>query len=95
MRCNAARTQERIHRMEERSTCSLAQMAADAGLPRKPLYTLTEIARATGIPRTNLVEAVARGDLASFMPPGRRKGRLVECAWFDEWFARGVSGGRP
>ena len=95
MRCNAARTQERIHRREERIECSLAQMAADAGLPRKPLYTLTEIARATGIPRTNLAEAVARGDLASFMPPGRKRGLLVRCEWFDGWFARGVSGGRP
>lgn len=78
--------------MEERSTCSLAQMAADAGLPRKPLYTITEIARATGMPRTNLAEAVASGDLMSFMPPGRRRGRLVKCEWFDEWFERGVEG---
>lgn len=95
MRCNAARTRERIHRMEERIECSLAQMAADAGLPRKPLYTLTEIARATGIPRTNLAEAARDGSLPTFMPPGRKRGLLVRCEWFDGWFALGVSGGRP
>ncbi len=79
--------------MEEKGSLSLAEMAADAGLPRKPLYTITEVAHATGVPRTNLAEAARRGDLRTFMPPGRKHGRLVRCDWFDDWFARGSSGG--
>lgn len=69
--------------------CSLRAMADAAGIPSKRLYTLTEIARATGVPRTTLQDAVREGQLRAFLPPGRVRGKLVATEWFDEWMARG------
>ncbi|HIS39924.1 MAG TPA: helix-turn-helix domain-containing protein [Candidatus Aphodovivens avistercoris] len=80
--------------MERTEATLLAAMAAAAGLPRKPLYTISEVADATGVPRTSLAEAARSGELRTFMPPGRKKGTLVRCEWFDDWFARGTSGGK-
>lgn len=71
--------------------CSLRSMADAAGIPRKRMYSLTEIARATGIPRSTLQESVRDGDLKAFMPPGRRRGMLVAPEWFDDWMERGTA----
>lgn len=71
--------------------CSLRAMADAAGIPSKRMYSLTEIARATGIPRSTLQESVRDGDLKAFMPPGRRRGMLVAPEWFDDWMERGTA----
>lgn len=76
--------------MEERQ-CSLKSMAKEAGIPDKRMYTLTEIARATGVPRTTLQESVRDGELRAFMPPGRKRGMLVAPEWFDDWMERGTA----
>lgn len=69
---------------------SFADMAAEAGLRPKRMYTIAEVARASGVPRSTLAEAAKDGDLKTFMPPGRLRGRLVRPEWFDEWMARGI-----
>lgn len=74
--------------------CSLRSMADAAGIPSKRMYSLTEIARATGIPRSTLAESVRDGDLKAFMPPGRRRGMLVAPEWFDDWMERGTAWAR-
>ena len=74
--------------------CSLRAMADAAGIPSKRMYSLTEIARATGIPRSTLQESVRDGDLKAFMPPGRKRGMLVAPEWFDDWMERGTAWAR-
>lgn len=69
----------------------LRSMAKAAGLPDKPLYSITEVAKATGMPRSTLDEERKSGRLKAFIPPGRRRGWLVRCEWFDEWFEDGCS----
>lgn len=70
---------------------TLAEMAVEAGLPKKPFYTLTEDAKATGIPRSAFCGAVADGTLKSFVPSGRKRGRLIKSEWFAEWVAEGTA----
>ena len=74
--------------------CSLRSMADAAGIPSKRMYSLTEIAYATGIPRSTLAESVRDGDLKAFMPPGRKRGMLVAPEWFDDWMERGSAWAR-
>ena len=73
---------------------ALRRMAVAAGLPDKPYYTLTEVAQATGIPRSTLDDERKSGELRSFVPPGQQRGCLVKCEWYDEWFDKGTAGGR-
>ena len=70
----------------------LRSMAKAAGLPDKPLYTLREISQATGMARSTLDDARRGGYLRAVMPPGRRRGWLVRCEWFDEYLFRPLSG---
>lgn len=65
-------------------------MAEDAGLPRKGMYTVREVARVSGVSRTTLQREIEAGRLRTFLPPGRERGRLVKPEWFDEWFSKGV-----
>lgn len=67
-----------------------AEAAAAAGLPAKMAYTVRECSKASGCSVSMLHEAVREGDLKSFTPPGRVRGRLVKPEWFDDWFERGT-----
>ena len=69
----------------------LKSMAKAAVLPDKPLYTITEVSKASGVPRSTLDEERKSGRLKAFIPPGKRRGWLVRCEWFDEWFEEGCS----
>lgn len=62
-----------------------ADMARDAGLPRKPLYKLREVAEATGIPESTVRKAVAMGDMPVYMPPWKSRGMLVGVEQVDRW----------
>ncbi len=67
----------------------LAEMARDAGLPRKRYYTLAEAARASGVPRATLYREAAAGRLPTWMPADAQRGKLVGTREFDEWMAAG------
>ena len=67
-----------------------ALMAQDAGLQKKAMYTLREVAQASGVAYTTIVEEARDGRLPTFLPPGRTRGRLVKPEWFDAWFAEGA-----
>ena len=71
----------------------LRLMAEEAGLPSKPYYSLTEVAKATGIGRSTLDEERRAGRLRSFLPVGNERGLLVKCEWFDEWMETGTRSG--
>lgn len=70
----------------------LKQWAVDAGLPAKPLYKVTEIAKATGIAVSTLYGEIDAGRLKARLPVGRKRGMLVACEWFDEWMKEGIDG---
>lgn len=70
---------------------TLAEMAVEAGLPKKPFYTLTEAAKATGIPYSAVLSAAKSGRLRAFMPNGRKRGMVTSAEWFAEWVAEGTA----
>lgn len=70
---------------------TLAEMAVEAGLPKKPFYTLTEAAKATGIPHSAVLSAAKSGRLRAFMPNGRKRGMVTSAEWFAEWVAGGTA----
>lgn len=67
-----------------------AEMATRAGMVSKPLYTVTEVSKASTIPRRTLWQEIADGRLKSFLPTGSKQGIRIAPEWFDEWFERGV-----
>ncbi|MEG2934520.1 MAG: hypothetical protein RR842_13175 [Gordonibacter sp.] len=68
-----------------------AEMAAIAGLKPKGAYQLREIEQASGIAYTTISEDAAAGKIKTFLPPGRKRGRMIKPEWFDEWFGRGIN----
>lgn len=67
-----------------------AEMAIEAGLKRKPYYTVVEVARATGIPESAVRDAKDGGELTYFLPTGRTRGVLFRPEWIDTWMEKGV-----
>lgn len=65
---------------------AFARMARIAGLKPKGAYKIREISLACDASERTLAEEAASGRLRSKLPPGRVRGRLVEPAWFDEWW---------
>ena len=70
---------------------TLAEMAVEAGLPKKPFYTIPETAKATGIPYSAVLSAAKSGQLRAFMPNGRKRGMVTSAEWFAEWVAEGTA----
>lgn len=68
-----------------------ALMAQEVGLPKKGMYTVREVAEASGVSYRTLCEEASANRLRTFVPLGRERGRLVKPEWFDEWFSAGVS----
>lgn len=71
---------------------SFQAMADELGLRRKLLYTLREVARATGVDYCVLREECIAGRLKSHLPEGRTRGRMVRPEWVDEWLKEGTHG---
>lgn len=71
----------------------LKQMALEAGLDDKPMYSVAEIETATGIPRSTLNRERYAGRLKYFRPQGMERFVRIKPEWFDQWFAAGISGG--
>lgn len=65
-------------------------MAEMAGLCAKPLYTVMEVSRASGISKRTIYDEISAGRLTAFLPGGRRQGKLIAPEWFDEWFQSGI-----
>lgn len=72
---------------------TFADMAGAAGLKEKPLYSVSEVSRASGVPESVIRGAMAEGRIRHFLPPGRVRGSFIAPAWFDEWFLSGLKGG--
>ena len=65
-------------------------MARLAGLPQKPLYSLSEVSRATGVSLSAVYEERKNGSLAAFIPGERKRGYMVKPEWVDEWIKKGT-----
>ena len=65
-------------------------MADELGMPHKLLYSLREVARATGVDYFVLREECIAGRLKSHLPEGRTRGRMVRPEWVDEWIEEGT-----
>ena len=70
----------------------LRAMAIEAGLQDKPMYSVAEIEKATGISRSPLNRERSAGRLRYFRPPGMERFVRICCEWFDEWFNAGTCG---
>lgn len=53
--------------------------------------SVTEVSRATGIPRRTIYDAIARGELAVFVPHGCRKGYRVAESEVARWIGSRVT----
>ena len=66
------------------------EAAQQAGFPVKLAYTVREVSKISGIPYSTLQAAVQCGDIQSFLPPGRSRGRLIKPEWFEDYWLQGV-----
>lgn len=66
------------------------EVADAAGLPSKVFYTLTEVSEILGIPRSTIDLEARKHRLTSFLPEGRKQGRLIKPEWVDEWIEAGI-----
>lgn len=66
-----------------------AEMAEAAGLPAKPGYRPREVAKATGVSYSAVCRCAAEGSLASYLPRGMKRGRLMTPAMVDAWLEGG------
>ena len=65
-----------------------ADMAKEAGLPLKPFYLVSEIARATGWPESTVYGSMANGDLRKRFPAWKKRGRMPHVDDIDAWLER-------
>ena len=61
-----------------------------SGIEPKAFYSVPEVSTALGIPESTLRRELSSGRLRSFLPSGRKRGRLVTPEWVDEWIERGT-----
>lgn len=86
---DAAKAAQRAEEPER--PLGLRGMAEEAGLPCKPLYTVPEVSKATGISAYVLWREIRAGRLKARMPVGRKRGVLIAREWFDEWMEEGIA----
>lgn len=65
------------------------RMARDAGLPKKGMYSVSEVSKASGVCVQILYDEIKAGRLNAFLPQGRRRGQLIAPSWFDSWMEGG------
>lgn len=63
-------------------------MAKEAGLPKKPFYLVSEIARTTGWPESTVYGSMANGDLRKRFPAWKKRGRMPHVDDIDAWLER-------
>ena len=60
-------------------------MAVEAGLPPQMAYTVAQTARYTGLSKSTLYDEINAGRLASVLPRGSEKGRVIRVEDMDRW----------
>lgn len=68
---------------------AFADMAKEAGLPKKLGYRPREVAEATGFSYSTVCRCLKDGHLESYLPKGMKRGRLSTPAMVDEWMKGG------
>lgn len=59
--------------------------AVEAGLPPQMAYTVTQTASYTGLTKSTLYDEINAGRLASVLPRGSEKGRVIRVEEMDRW----------
>lgn len=59
--------------------------AVEAGLPPQMAYSVAETARYTGLTKSTLYEEINSRRLASVLPRGSEKGRVITVEEMDRW----------
>lgn len=59
--------------------------AVEAGLPPQMAYTVAQTARYTGLTKSTLYDEINAGRLASVLPRGSEKGRVIRVEEMDRW----------
>ena len=59
--------------------------AVEAGLPPQMAYTVADTARYTGISKSAIYDEINSGRLASVLPRGSEKGRVIRVEEMDRW----------
>lgn len=66
-----------------------ADVAQAQGLPLKLAYKASEVSKVLGIAVSTLDDEIKAGRLHSFLPEGRRCGRLIRPEHVDQWMLEG------
>lgn len=66
------------------------EWAEAAGLPRKPLYRVADVAKATGIARSSLYDEIKSGRLKATRPTESGTASYLTPEWVDEWLEEGM-----
>lgn len=59
--------------------------AVEAGLPPQMAYTVADTARYTGISKSAIYDEINSGRLASVLPRGSERGRVIRVEEMDRW----------
>lgn len=59
--------------------------AVKAGLPPQMAYTVAQTARYTGLSKSAIYDEINSGRLASVLPRGSEKGRVIRVEEMDRW----------
>lgn len=75
---------------KKRQPYVLDRMMLESGMPVKNAYKISEVAEASKVSKTTLSEDAKAGRIKTFLPPGRKRGRLVKPEWFEDWWKEGM-----
>lgn len=75
---------------KKRQQYVLDRMMLESGMPVKNAYRISEVAEASKVSNTTLSEDAKAGRIKTFLPPGRKRGRLVKPEWFEDWWKEGM-----
>ena len=66
-------------------------MAVEADLPPQMAYTVSQTVRYTGLSRSTLYDEINAGRLASVLPRGSERGRVIRVEEMDRWMEENVA----
>lgn len=68
---------------------TFAEMAERLGIRPRLLYPVKTVAIVLGIPPSSIQDEIRAGRMRSFLPEGRKQGKLIRPEWVDQWIEEG------
>ena len=72
------------------NSTTFAEAAAEMGLPKKLLYSISDVCSVLGIPPRTMYGEISAERITVFVPNGRKHGMLIRPEWVDEWIKEGT-----